>query len=217
MCCGSGAVQSDQQALMAAQTQFTNTLNANYETAFGEQQSALKEVMANANNLIANPTGAPQQTLAQMTTAINENAATAGKQAAGAIAAAAARGGAADVGSGAGGQIASIVEPAIAANKASNLANLSTWNQQVKLAQQQQGREMLSNAAAGFGAAGGTAAGNSAGVAESSTGAGKLALQAGQTGFQDILGGLSAAGAGLETAGSLGAFGSATQQSINQD
>jgi hypothetical protein len=194
MCSGSGGVESTQNDLMNAQANMVKTLNADYGLTFAQQQNVLNQQVNRLNNIYSNPQGFTPQELAQATTSINENAATAGKAAAGAAAAAAARGGATDVGSGAGAMLASSVYPAIAAGKASALSNLKTQDAALKRQMQWQALSGLGEAGSQYGSAGSTAAGSSADVAKSSTGAGQLALQAGQTNFNDILGGLQAAG-----------------------
>jgi hypothetical protein len=200
MCSGSGEVQQESQALQNAQLQMTQTLNSNYETAFGEQQQVLQQQQARLNSIAANPMGMSPQQLATSTTAINENTATAAKQAMGAAAAFAAQHGGADVGNGAVGQIAGEIGSAAAQSKAQQLAQLSNVNQATKQSNLWRALGGLSEVGNAYGGAAGTGAGASGSVANSSTGAGNLALQAGQTGWNDIIGGLGALG-GLATAG----------------
>jgi hypothetical protein len=200
MCSGSGQVQQESQALQNAQLQMTQTLNSNYETAFGEQQQVLQQQQARLNAIAANPMGMTPQQLATSTTAINENTATAAKQAMGSAAAFAAQHGGADVGSGAVGQIAGEIGSAAAQSKAQQLAQLSNVNQATKQQNLWKALGGLSEVGNAYGGAAGTGAGASGSVANSSTSAGGLALQAGNQGWNDIIGGLGALG-GLATAG----------------
>src|ERR1700674_1890214 len=129
MCSGSGAVQQTSQALQNSQAAMTNTLNQDYSTTFAEQQGVLKNLQAKMNYVAANPMGYTPQQLATATTSINENTATAAKQAMGSAAAFAASHGGADVGSGAVGEIAGQIGSAAAQSKAQALATLSQQNQ----------------------------------------------------------------------------------------
>lgn len=199
-CSGSGEVQQESQALQNAQLAMTQTLNSNYETAFGEQQSVLAQQNARLNAIAANPMGLTQPQMAQARTAINENTATAAKQAMGSAAAFAAQHGGADVGSGAVGQIAGEIGSAAAQSKAGQLANLSNVNEATKQNNLWKALGGLSEVGSAYGGAAGTGAGASGSVANSSTGAGNLALQAGQAGWNDVIGGIGAL-AGLGTAG----------------
>ena len=213
MCSGSGKVASLSSQLQSAQLAATKTLNANYNTTFAQQQGVLKQQLDIANNTIANPAGLSPQELATQTTAINENTARAAKQAMGAAGAFAASHGGADVGSGATGQIAGEIASEAAQSKAGQLSNLSNINQAVKRENLWKGINLLQSTGSEYGGTGATAIGNSSGVANSSTNAGGLALQAGQQGFQDVLGGLKAAGGIAETAAS-GGFGGAVQNAM---
>lgn len=198
MCSGSSEVQKQSEQLEAAQTKMAETLDANYSTAFTEQQGVLAQQRAIANNIIANPQGLTPQEMATATTSINQNSAMAAKRAIGAAGAYAASHGGADVGSGAAGQIAGDIATSVAGGKAAELANLSNVNQAVKRQNLWQGIGLLSNTGSEYGSASGIGAEASGGVANSGTNAGNLALQAGQSTFGDILGGISGlAGLGL--------------------
>lgn len=201
MCSSGGEVAQNDEQLQAAQTAMTQTLNADYNTTFAEQQQVAKQQMALANNLIANPQGYSPQYLAQQTTAINENTATAARQALGAASAfAASHGGAADVGGGGVAQIAGQIGSAAAQSKAQSLSALATQNAQLKQENYWKGIGELNNAGSNLGGIGGTSIGASSGVAGSATGAGAGALAAQQAGWQDI-GGIMSGVAGLATAG----------------
>ena len=194
MCSGSGKVQDDAQQEQNLQLATSKTLAANYNTTFAQQQQVLAQQKAIANNVIANPMGLSPQELATATTSINENVARGAKQAMGAAAAFAASHGGADVGSGATGQIAGQIASDAASAKSGELANLSNTNQAVKRANLWQGINLLSQTGAEYGGSGSTSIGNEGGVVNAGTNAGQLSLTAGQTGYQDVLGGLQAAG-----------------------
>lgn len=210
MCSGSGNVQSDAQQEQNLQLATSKTMAQNYNTTFAQQQGILQQQKAVAQNMIANPTGLTPQEMATSTTSINENTARAAKQAMGAAAGFAASHGGADVGSGATGQIAGEIASEAAQSKAGQLANLSNTNQAVKRANLLQGINLLQNTGAAYGGQSETGIGNEGGVVNAGTDAGKLSLQAGQTGFNDVMEGLQAAGSVAATAGS-GGFGAGAQ------
>ena len=108
MCSSGGQVGQTDQALQASQAAMTTTLNDDYTQSFHDQQTVLANLQARANFIASNPFGYTPQQLAQQTTSINENTATAARQAMGSAAAFAAGhgGGGADIGSGVEGQIA---------------------------------------------------------------------------------------------------------------
>lgn len=200
MCSGSGNVQSDAQQEQDLQLATSKTLAQNYNTTFAQQQGVLKQQKDIANNVIANPSGLTPQEMATATTSINENTARAAKQAMGAAAGFAASHGGADVGSGATGQIAGEIASEAAQAKSGELANLSNTNQAVKRANLWQGINLLSQTGAAYGGQSETGIGNESGVVDTGTKAGQLSLTAGQQNYQDVLGGLKAAGGIAETA-----------------
>jgi hypothetical protein len=200
MCSGGGEVGATDEALQQSQAAMTNTLNADYSTTFAEQQSVLANLNAKMNYEAANPMGYTPQQLATATTAINENTATAAKQAIGAAGAYAAAHGGADVGNGAIGQIAGQIGSAATQSKAQQLAALSNQNQGMKQQNFWNAISGLNSVGSEYGGAGGTAIGGAGSAANSSTGAGSGALAAQQAGWQDI-GGVISGIAGLGAAG----------------
>jgi hypothetical protein len=195
--CSSG--DSTASALEKSQAAMTTTLNNDYNTTFAEQQSVLASQTAKLNYIAANPMGYTPQELATQTTAINENTATAAKQAMGAAAAFAGSHGGADVGNGAVGEIAGQIGSQEAQSKAGELASLSQQNQQMKQNNMWSAIQGLNQVGAEYGGSSGTAIGASSNVAESSVDAGKLNLATEQAGWSDI-GGMMSGIAGLGTA-----------------
>jgi len=195
--CSSG--DSTAGSLEKSQAAMTNTLNADYTTAFAEQQTALAGLTAKMNYLTANPMGYTPQQLSTAKTSINENTATAAKQALGAAAAFAAAHGGADIGNGAMGQIAGEIGSAAAQSKAGQLAGLSEQNEELKQQNFWKGISGLNSAASQYGGAGATAISGAGNAAESSVNAGQLKLASQQAGWADVGGIISAAG-GLATA-----------------
>ena len=204
MCCSSGGevAQSDEQ-LQQAQTAMTNTLNTDYTTSFGEQQQVLSNLNAKLNYIAQNPQGYTPQQLATATTSINENTATAAKQALGSAAAFAASHGGADVGNGAVGEIAGQIGSQAAQSKAQSLASLSQQNQAMKQQNFWNAISGLNSVGSQYGGAAGTSIGGASSTANSATQAGSGALAAQQAGWQDLGGvisgisGLASAGAGI--------------------
>ena len=196
--CSSG--DSTAGALEKSQAAMTSTLNADYGTAFAEQQQALSGLTAKMNYLTANPMGYTPQQLATATTSINENTATAARQALGSAAAYAAAHGGADIGNGAMGQIAGEIGSSAAQSKAQQLAGLSNANQEMKQQNFWKGISGLNSAASQYGGAAATAISGAGNAAESSVNAGQLKLASQQAGWADVGGMISAAG-GLVTAG----------------
>ena len=209
MCSSGGEVGQTDEQLQQAQAAMTQTLNADYNTTFAEQQQVAKQQMAIANNLIANPQGYSPQFLAQQTTAINQNAATSARQALSAASAfAASHGGAADTGGGGIAQIAGEIGSAAASEKASSLSSLATANANLKQENYWKGIGELNNAGSNLEGVGGTAIGGAGTAAGTSVGAGSGALAAQQAGWQDV-GGIISGVAGLATAASGFNFGGA--------
>jgi hypothetical protein len=213
MCSSGGKVGQTDEALQKSQAAMTNTLNNDYATSFAEQQSVLANVNAKLNYETANPMGYTPQQLATATTAINENTATAAKQALGSAAAFAATHGGADIGGGAVGEMAGQIGSAAAQSKAQQLAQLSNQNQAMKQENFWKGLSGLSGVGSEYGQASGTAISGAGSAANSSVGAGSGALAAQQAGWQDIggvisgIGGLVGAGASMVSANPGGIFG----------
>lgn len=178
MCSGNQAVENQDLALQKSQTAMAQTLNNSYAQSFANQQNVLAAQQARLSAEVANPQGYTPQQLAGATTSINENTATAAKQAIGSAAAYAAAHGGADVGSGAAGEIAGQIGSAAAQAKSQQLSQLSQQNQAMKQANYWNGIQGLNQVGSAYGQAAGTAAGSSAGVASSGSQAGEAAFQA---------------------------------------
>jgi hypothetical protein len=212
--CSSGDPTAD--ALEMAEAKMTTQLNQDYETTFGEQQQVLNSQAARLNYIAANPMGYTQPQLATATTNINENTATAARQAIGAASAYAAAHGGADVGSGAVGEIAGQISSAAAQSKAQQLSSLSQQNQAMKQQNFWNAIQGLNSVGSEYGGAGGTAISGAGSSAESSVNAGKLALESSQAGWQDVGGVISGIG-GLATAASGFNFGGGTAATTTAD
>lgn len=194
MCSSGGDIAKTDEQLQQAQAAMTTTLNNDYSTTFAEQQQVLNQQVARMNYIAANPMGYTPQELASQKTAINENTATAAKQALGTASAYASAHGGADVGNGAVGELAGEIASGAAQSKASQLTNLSLSNQQMKRQNFWNAIGGLNSAASEYGGAGGTAIGGAGSAASSSINAGSGALAAKQAGWQDLGGVLSGAG-----------------------
>lgn len=195
--------------LMNAQSAMANTLNNDYSTTFAEQQQVLNQQVARMNYIAANPMGYTPQELATQKTAINENTATAAKQALGTAAAFAASHGGADVGNGAVGELAGEIASSAAQSKAQQLNALSMSNEQVKRQNFWSAIQGLNSASSQLGGAGGTAIGGAGTAADSSTKAGSGALDAANSAFGEFgsimsgVGGLIQSGTGIGGAGKV--------------
>lgn len=213
MCSSGGSVGKTDEALQKSQAAMTNTLNADYSTSFAEQQSVLADLRAKMNYISANPMGYTSQQLATAKTSINENTATAAKQALGSAAAFAATHGGADVGGGAVGELAGQIGSAATQSKAQALANLSNSNEELKQQNFWKAIGGLNSVGSEYGGAGGTAIGGAGTAAGTSVQAGSGALAAQQAGWQDLggvlsgVGGLVSAGTGFVQANPGGIFG----------
>lgn len=210
MCSGTQkSVAKADLALQNAQAAMTNTLNNDYSTTFAEQQEVLKQQVARMNYIAANPMGYTPQELATQKTAINENTATAARQALGTAAAFAAAHGGADVGNGAIGEIAGEIASSAAQSKAQQLSALSTSNEQMKRQNFWSAIQGLNSASSQLGGAGGTAIGGAGSAADTSIHAGTGATEAAQSAFSEFgsimsgVGGLVSAGSGVGGAGKV--------------
>ena len=201
LACSSG--DSTAEGLEKSQAVMANQLNQDYSTAFGEQQQVLNNQVARMNYIANNPMGYTPQQLATATTSINENAATAAKQAIGAAGAYAAAHGGADVGNGAVGEVAGQIASAATNAKQQSLAQLSNQNQQMKQQNFWNAISGLNSAGSELGGAGGTAIGGATGTANSSVNAGQLALASQQAGWSDVGGMMSVIGGLATGAGSI--------------
>lgn len=188
MCSSGGEVSQTDEALQQSQANMTNQLNADYSTTFAEQQQVLANQQARLSAIAANPMGYTTAQLHDATTNINENTATAAKQALGAAAAYSAGHGAADVGSGVAGQLAASIASGAAQSKAQQLNSLSQQNEGIKQQNFWNAIGGLNSVGSELGGAGGTAISGGGSAANSSIGAGSGALAAQQAGWQDVAG-----------------------------
>ena len=178
MCSGNQSIENQDLQLQKTQTAMAQTLSNSYGQSFANQQNVLAAQQARLSAQVANPQGYTPQQLAGATTSINENTATAAKQAIGAAGAFAAAHGGADVGSGAAGQLAGEIASGATLAKSQQLSQLNQQNQEMKQANYWRGIEGLNQVGSAYGQAAGTAAGSSAGVASSGAQAGEAAFQA---------------------------------------
>ncbi len=178
MCSGNQQIENQDLAVQKTQTAMTQTLSNSYDQAFANQQNVLAAQQARLSAQVANPQGFTPQQLAGATTSVNENTATAAKQAMGAAAAYAAAHGGADVGSGAAGQLAGEIASGATLAKSQQLSQVNQQNEELKQANYWRGIEGLNQVGSAYGQAAGTAAGSSAGVASSGSQAGEAAFQA---------------------------------------
>lgn len=200
MCCSGGEVAKTDEALQAAQLQTANVLSKEYAINLSQQQSVLGQETAKLNYIIANPMGYSPAQLHAAKTSINENTATAAKQAIGAAAAFAASHGAADVGGGGAGMMAGQIASEAATSKAAQLSSLSQQNEEQKQKNLWAGLSGLHQVGAEYGGASGTAIGSDAGVVSSGVNAGEGATQAKYAGMQ-AFGSVLSGVAGLAKAG----------------
>jgi len=200
MCCSGGAVAASDIALQKAQAAQVTQQNNDYNTTFAEQQGILNAQTARLNYVAANPMGYTPQQLASATTSINENTATAAKQAIGAAASFASSHGGADIGSGATGSLAGEIASSATLSKAGQLADVSRQNQSMKQQNFWTAINGLSNTGAEYGGAGSTAIGGSGNLGNDSVNAGSGALAAQQASWGNVMGVVKGV-AGLGTAG----------------
>jgi hypothetical protein len=213
-CSSGGDVAVQDRALQDAQTQMTQNLNADYATTFAENQQVAKSQMAKANYLMANPMGLTAPELATARTSINENNATAARQAIGAASAFAASHGGADVGGGGAAQEVGQIASDAAQSKAQQLAALSNQNQEMKRQSFLTGLSELNNAGSNLSGQGSTAISGAGESATSAVKAGSGELAAKEAGWQEAgamisgIGGLAEAGIGMGSniSKGLGAF-----------
>jgi len=180
MCSSGGAVAHNDEALQNASLAAYKVMNADFGTTFAEQQQVLGQQRAKLESIAANPMGYTPEQLHTATTSINDNTATAAKQAIGAAASYAAAHGGADIGSGPTGQIAGQIASGAAQSKAQQLSALSNANQEMKQQNFRYAISGLTNVGSEYGSEGGTAlsgaSSDSSGVVNS--GSGVLAAQA---------------------------------------
>ena len=198
-------VAASDEALNNAQAAMSSTLNSDYSASFAQQQQVLQQQNAKLNAIASNPMGYSPEELNAQTTAINENTSNAAKQAIGAASAYAAAHGAADTGSGPTGLIAGQIASQAGQAKAAQLSNLSAANAGLKRQNFWTAMNGLQGVGNAFGGAAGTAISGAGSAANSAVGAGKGAVDASQTGIEDVgavlsgIGGLASAGASAFT------------------
>ena len=203
MCSSGGSVGQTDEALQKSQDAMVQTLNQDYSTSFAENQSVLGNLQAKLNYQASNPMGYSPEALASATTAINENTATAAKQAMGAAAGYAAAHGGADVGSGVAGELAGQIASGAAQSKAQQLASLSEQNQGMKQKNFWNAISGLNSVGSELGGEGATAIGGANSAANTSVNAGSGDLAAKEASWQNVggvisgIGGLATAGGGL--------------------
>lgn len=199
---GSSGIEATDQALQDSQAALASVFGADATTAFSEQQQILGQQQARLNQMVANPMGYTPEQLHAATTSINENTATAAKQAIGAAASYAAAHGGSDIGGGPIGQEVGQITSGATQSKAQQLSSLSQQNEELKQQNMWKAIGGLQSVGSEFGSATGTTAGAGSSAASTSTGAGTGALNAGQAGIEDVgailsgVGGLVQAGIG---------------------
>ena len=195
MCCSGDQTAKNLEETQAA---MTSTLNASYTTMFAEQQALLKPLQVQLQQAVNNPQGFSPAELASLRTSSTDL--TAGQFEKAAVAAntmGAAHGGA-DLSSG--------VQAGIEAGVATAGAQTQAQNQQgITIANEQQRQQNFWKGIGGLEDIGGLenatpVAGAGAGVANSATSAGNLALNSQQASWGDI-GGVISGVAGLATGG----------------
>jgi len=208
------AVQASDLALQSADTSALQTQTADANLAFGENQTIQNGLAAKLNYEVANPMGYTPAELASMTTNVNENTATAAKQAIGAAAAFAATHGSADIGGGGAGQLAGEIASSAALSKSSQLNDIAMQSQQMKQSNMWKGIAGLSGVGSEFGSETGTAVGGETNLSNAATGAGEGAVGASTAANSELgglisgIGGLATAGAGFVSANPNGILGS---------
>ena len=196
LACSSG----DPTAYNMEQTQakMTATLNADYSLSFAHQMEIANQVQAKMEAMASNPLGYTPPQLAQARTSINENTATAAKQAMGHAAAYAATHGSADIGGGVTGQMAGEIGTSAAMTKAGALANLSQQNEQLKQENYWRAIGGLSGTGEQFGRSAGTSIGGATETAKTSVDFGQLNLSTKQAGWQNAMGVVAGVGGLIE-------------------
>jgi len=188
------AVAASDIALQNADTAATQTYQQQATLAFGEQQSVLNSLNAKMSYMAANPLGYTPQELHLMTTNVNEQTATAAKQAIGSAAAFAASHGAADIGGGATGQIAGAIGSEAALSKARSLSEIASASEQLKQQNYWKAISGLSGVGGEFGGATSTSAGAGVGSSGAAVSAGGGAVSADEAATAKVAGMLGAIG-----------------------
>lgn len=195
MCCSG---DQNAKALEKTQLAMTQTLNANYQTMFAEQQALLKPLQAQLQQMVTNPQGFSPQELAALRTSSTDQTSQQFRNAAVSAATLGAAHGGADLSSG--------VQAGIEANVAAQGAQAQAGNQQqITLANEEQRQQNYWKSIGGLENVAGLenptpVAGAGAGVANSATNAGDLLLKSQQASWGNI-GGIISGVAGLATGG----------------
>lgn len=204
MCSSGGKVAANDLALQDANVKAQTNLMADYGSSLGNQSQILGQLKARMAYQASNPMGYTPQQLHAATTSINENTATAAKQAIGSAAAFAASHGSADVGGGGAGAMVGQIASQAAQAKSGQLASLGQQNEALKQENMWKSLGGLQQVGADYGSQSGQAISGSIGSSEAGVGAGTGVTAAKQAGWQDfagVLGGIS----GMAQAG-LGAY-----------
>src|ERR1035437_4326865 len=194
MCSSGGKVAANDQALQDANVKAQTNLMADYSSSMANQNQILGNLKARMNFMASNPMGYTPQQLHAATTSINENTATAAKQAIGSAAAFAASHGSADVGGGGTGAMVGQIASQAAQAKSGELAQLGQQDAALKQENMWKSLGGLQQVGADYGGASGQAISGSIGSSEAGVGAGTgvtAAQQAGWQNFAGVLGGIS--------------------------
>jgi len=199
--CSSG--DSTAAGLEQQQAANSNVFFQDAQVSFDQNAGIQAELAARMQYMASNPMGLTPQQLATSTTAINENTATAAKQAVGAAAAFAASHGSADVGGSGIGQAVGEIGTSAALAKSKELADLSNVNQQLKQSNMWNAISGLSGVGKDYGTNFGTGASAQTGAANASVNAGQLLLASQQAGWGDVGGMMGGIGSLASGAGAL--------------
>jgi hypothetical protein len=203
MCSSGGQIAQTDQALQESQAAMTNTLNKDYSTTFAENQSLIGQQITRMNYIAANPMGYSSADLHAAKSSINDNTATAARQALGAAAAFSAAHGSSDIGGGAIGQVVGQIGSAAEQSKAQQLSALAGQNEEMKQKNFWNAISGLNSAGSELSGQGGTAIGGATSAANSAVNAGSGALAAKQAGWENF-GSVLSGVAGLAKAGTGG-------------
>lgn len=193
MCSGSGKVAANDQALQDSEIAANKASLADATLAFGEQQTVLAQQKARYDAEVANPLGYTTAQLHTATTSINENTATAAKQAIGSAAAFAAAHGSSDIGGGGAATEAGKFGMMAASTKADELAKLSQQNEAIKQEKLQSGLAGLQTVGSEYGGAYNGASSAAGTQATGATNAGSGVISANEAGWNTFAGVLGAA------------------------
>ena len=199
--CSAG--DSTATGLETSQAANANVFYQDAQESFNQNASIQAQLAARMQYMASNPMGLTPQQMSTATTNINENTATAAKQAIGSAAAYAASHGSADVGGSGIGQAVGQIGSEAALAKSGQLAQLSNVNQQLKNSNMWNAIGGLSGVGRDYGSMSGESANASTGAADASVNAGKLALASQQAGWSDVGSVVSGIGSLASGAGGL--------------